>query len=356
MYIINFSFGCALSRRKWNLLHHSRLAIFEIMAEPFKPFCKEKHVNYIQDLDSKITKQTYEYWLLEHLRLNGLYWGLMALATMDKQDALPEDEVIEFVLNCFDEKVGGFAAFPGHDAHVLTTLSGLQILFIYDRLDALSNEKKKQIIDFVMSLRLEDGSFKGDAFGEVDTRFVFVSVYILTLLNALTKDVASGASKFILLCMNFDGGFGMLPGAESHAAQIYTCVGCLALCGELDKVGSKTAAWLSERQVLPSGGFNGRPEKLPDVCYSWWVLLTLAMLGKDHWISFSHLEKFILDCQDLENGGFADRPDNQTDVYHTCFAIAGLSMVASEKYVLKPVDPIFCMPKDITGKINRLAK
>lgn len=321
------------------------------MADTQNTFSKDIHIKYVQDLDSKITKQSYEYWLLEHLRLNGLYWGIMALATMNRLDALPQDEVIEFVLSCYDSKVGGFAAFPGHDAHVLTTLSGLQILFIYDRMDAISDDQKKQIIDFVMSLKLDDGSFKGDAFGEVDTRFVFVSVYILTLLNALTKEVAAGASKFILLCMNFDGGFGMLPGAESHAAQIYTCVGCLALCDELDKVGSKTPAWLSERQVLPSGGFNGRPEKLPDVCYSWWVLLSLAMLGKEHWISFQHLEKFILECQDLDNGGFADRPGNQTDVYHTCFAIAGLSLVAPEKYGLRPVDPIYCLPKDLMTRI-----
>lgn len=321
-----------------------------------KPFSKDLHVKYIQDLDSKTTKQSYEYWLLEHLRLNGLYWGVMALATMNRLDALPQEEVVAFVMSCYDAKTGGFAAFPGHDAHVLTTLSGLQILFIYDMLDTLDEPKRKQTIDFVLSLRLEDGSFRGDAFGEVDTRFVFVSVYILTLLEALTKDVVDGATLFILLCMNFDGGFGMLPGAESHAAQIYTCVGCLALCDELDKVGDKTAAWLSERQVLPSGGFNGRPEKLPDACYSWWVLLSLAMIHKEHWISFDHLEKFILECQDLELGGFADRPDNQTDVYHTCFALAGLSMVAPEKYGLEPVDPIFCLPKATTGRIKQYRK
>ena len=29
--------------------------------------------------------------------------------------------------------------------------------------------------------------------------------------------------------------------------------------------------WLSERQTK-SGGLNGRPEKLPDVCYSWYIV------------------------------------------------------------------------------------
>lgn len=313
---------------------------------------KELHVKYIQDLDSKLTKQSYEYWLLEHLRLNGLYWGVMALAIMNSLDALPKEEVIDFVMSCYDERTGGFAAFPGHDAHVLTTLSGLQILFIYDRMDLVDGPKRQQTIDFVLGLRLPDGSFKGDSFGEVDTRFVFVSVYILTLLEHLSPEVAEEAANFISDCKNFDGGYGMYPGAESHAAQVYTCVGTLALCDALDRVTTNTTSWLSERQVLPSGGFNGRPEKLPDVCYSWWVLLSLAIMSKEHWISFEALEAFILNCQDLEAGGFADRPDNQTDVYHTCFALAGLGLMFPEKYGFLGVDPILCLPTSAEARLK----
>jgi len=54
--------------------------------------------------------------------------------------------------------------------------------------------------------------------------------------------------------------------------------------------------WLAERQ-LPSGGLNGRPEKLPDVCYSWWVFSTLNILGRDHWIDKEGLKTFILASQ-----------------------------------------------------------
>jgi geranylgeranyl transferase type-2 subunit beta len=54
--------------------------------------------------------------------------------------------------------------------------------------------------------------------------------------------------------------------------------------------------WLAERQ-LPSGGLNGRPEKLPDVCYSWWVLSALKTLGRLHWIDSASLIRFILACQ-----------------------------------------------------------
>ncbi|QBM87364.1 geranylgeranyl transferase type-2 subunit beta [Metschnikowia aff. pulcherrima] len=317
---------------------------------------KDLHVKYVKELDSKITKQSYEYWLLEHLRLNGLYWGAMALATVGSLETLPKEEVIKFVLDCYDNDAGAFAAFPGHDAHVLTTLSALQILLIYDSFDALSAEKRDRIAKFVLLLRLPDGSFMGDSFGEIDTRFVFVSVYILTLLGRLTPEIAAEASEFILNCRNFDGGFGMCPGAESHAAQVYTCVGALALCDSLDKVDEKTAAWLSERQVPASGGFNGRPEKLPDVCYSWWVLLSLAALEKAHWISFEALETFILECQDHAAGGFSDRPGNQTDVYHTCFALAGLSLMYAERNGLAEVDPVLCLPKRCLEKITFFKK
>lgn len=74
-------------------------------------------------------------------------------------------------------------------------------------------------------------------------------------------------------------------------------------CGfRLDIVDRNTLAWwLAERQ-LPSGGLNGRPEKLPDVCYSWWVLSSMTILGKLHWIDAEKLKNFIYACQDIETG------------------------------------------------------
>uniref|UniRef100_A0AAV2JXL3 TROVE domain-containing protein n=1 Tax=Knipowitschia caucasica TaxID=637954 RepID=A0AAV2JXL3_KNICA len=89
---------------------------------------------------------------------------------------------------------------------------------------------------------------------------------------------------------------------------IYCCTGFLSLTGQLHQVNADLLGWwLCERQ-LPSGGLNGRPEKLPDVCYSWWVLASLKIIGKIHWIDKDKLRGFILACQDEETGGFADRP------------------------------------------------
>lgn len=97
------------------------------------------HVKYIQSLDTR--KDEYEYWLTEHLRLNGVYWGLVALHLLGHPDALPRNETIDFVLSCQHES-GGFGAAPGHDAHMLYTVSAVQILAMVDAFDELETRGK----------------------------------------------------------------------------------------------------------------------------------------------------------------------------------------------------------------------
>jgi len=97
------------------------------------------HVKYIQSLDSR--KDEYEYWLTEHLRLNGVYWGLTALHLLKMPEALPRDATIDFVLSCQHEN-GGFGAAPGHDAHMLYTVSAVQILALIDAFDELEKRGK----------------------------------------------------------------------------------------------------------------------------------------------------------------------------------------------------------------------
>jgi hypothetical protein len=92
------------------------------------------HVKYIQSLDTR--KDEYDYWLTEHLRLNGVYWGLVALHLLGRPDALPRSETIDFVLSCQHDS-GGFGAAPGHDAHMLYTVSAVQILAMVDAFDEL---------------------------------------------------------------------------------------------------------------------------------------------------------------------------------------------------------------------------
>ncbi|XP_074893503.1 geranylgeranyl transferase type-2 subunit beta isoform X3 [Buteo buteo] len=221
------------------------------------------------------------------------------------------------------------------------------ILILYDSLHVVDVNK---IVEYIQNLQKEDGSFAGDKWGEIDTRFSFCAVATLALLGKLDAIDVGKAVEFVLSCMNFDGGFGCRPGSESHAGQIYCCTGFLAITDQLHQINVDLLGWwLCERQ-LPSGGLNGRPEKLPDVCYSWWVLASLKMIGRLHWIDREKLRCFILACQDEETGGFADRPGDMVDPFHTLFGIAGLSLLGEEQ--IKAVNPVFCMPEDVLRRIN----
>jgi geranylgeranyl transferase type-2 subunit beta len=99
----------------------------------------DAHVKYVQSLDTR--KDELDYWLTEHLRLNGLYWGLNALYLLRRPDALPRQDVIDFILSCQHES-GGFGAAPGHDAHMLSTVSAVQILAMTDAFDQLETKGK----------------------------------------------------------------------------------------------------------------------------------------------------------------------------------------------------------------------
>ncbi|KAH6691565.1 terpenoid cyclases/protein prenyltransferase alpha-alpha toroid [Plectosphaerella plurivora] len=300
---------------------------------------KEAHVKYIQSLDKR--KDEYEYWLTEHLRLNGLYWGLTSLFLLGQPDALPRSEVIDFVLSCQHEN-GGFGAAPGHDAHMLSTVSAIQILTTLDALDDLET-----VISDLQNR--ETGTFAGDEWGEEDTRFLYGALNALSLLGLLSLVDVDKAVSYVEACANFDGGYGVNPGAESHSGQIFTCVAALAIAGRLDLVNvEKLGRWLSERQIA-GGGLNGRPEKKEDVCYSWWVLSSLEIIGRTHWIDRDQLIGFILRCQDPESGGISDRPGDQVDVWHTVFGLSGLSLL---KYPgLEAVDPVYCMPRSTIKRV-----
>ncbi|KAI1739417.1 terpenoid cyclases/Protein prenyltransferase [Xylaria scruposa] len=309
----------------------------------------DQHVKYIQSLDTR--KDEFDYWLTEHLRLNGLYWGLTALHLLKRPDALPRDEAINFVLSCQHEN-GGFGAAPHHDAHMLYTVSAVQIFALLDAFDELEKRGtgKLKVAQFIAGLQdRERGCFAGDEWGEEDTRFLYGALNALSLLNMLHLVDMDKAVNHVNACANFDGGYGVNPGDESHSGQIFTCVAALTIAKRQDLIDQeKLGSWLCERQ-LDNGGLNGRPEKKEDVCYSWWVLSSLSMIGRTHWINHDKLIKFILTCQDTENGGISDRPGNMVDVWHTLFGLTGLSLLGYPD--LDEIDPVYCLPKSTVERV-----
>ncbi|CAG9460454.1 unnamed protein product [Pedinophyceae sp. YPF-701] len=310
------------------------------------PLHIDKHCEYIKHLADD--HESIEAVASDHFRMGGIYWGLAAMDIAGRVDEMKGEELAQWVQSCCHEEVGGYGAAPGHDPHILHTLSAVQILAILDRTDLLDVDG---IVRYIKGLQNADGSFNGDRWREVDTRFTYCAILCLDLLGRLDDIDVPGAVEYVARCCNFDGGFGCRPGGESHSGQVFTCVGALHLAGASDRVDADLLSWwLSERQT-GSGGLNGRPEKLQDVCYSWWCLSALAAMDRLDWIDRERLATFILQCQDDENGGISDRPEMMADVYHTFFGLAGLSLMGYEG--LKKVDPLRALTTECVARLRR---
>ncbi|KAJ8952522.1 hypothetical protein NQ318_003318 [Aromia moschata] len=168
----------------------------------------EKHVEFIKEYGQD--ENNYEYGMTDYLRVSGMYWGLTALELMNTLPSQSKGQItLELSCRVYTKlpgsTSGGISACIGHDPHILHTLSAVQILCIYNNLEAIDVDG---VVKCVASLQLPDGSFTGDKWGEVDTRFSFCAVATLSLLKRMDVIDVNKAVDFVASCKNFDGGFG----------------------------------------------------------------------------------------------------------------------------------------------------
>lgn len=64
--------------------------------------------------------------MMEFLRMSGMYWGLTALHLINNGKIPKEDEIYEYIKSC-EHSCGGYSPAPGHDPHLLYTLSAVQV-------------------------------------------------------------------------------------------------------------------------------------------------------------------------------------------------------------------------------------
>jgi geranylgeranyl transferase type-2 subunit beta len=339
------------------------------MAQPVSAtpsFARAAHIRFVKSLES--ATESFEYYVTEHLRMSGVYWGLCTMELMEAGGEMDRAAIVEWVLQC-QHPCGGFGGNVGHDPHMLYTCSAVQILALCRALDRLDEPapsaecesasgvtRRAAAVRYIASLQQADGSFAGDEWLEIDCRFIFCAALALSILKRVDAIDRAAGVAYLARSRNFDGGFGAVPGAESHAGMIFCCVGALSLLGGLEESidADLLGWWLCERQC-DSGGLNGRPEKQADVCYSWWVLSALSALGRSHWLDGAKLVGFILKCQDADDGGIADRPDDLPDVFHTFFGACGLSLLgyfAESGVPHKKIDPIYALPCDLVAELG----
>ena len=90
-----------------------------------------KHASFV--VRSSRDRDTVEYVLTEHLRMSGVYWGLTALDLLGRLGEMDVEPILEWLQRC-KHASGGYGGSEGHDAHVLYTLSAVQICALLDRM------------------------------------------------------------------------------------------------------------------------------------------------------------------------------------------------------------------------------
>ena len=116
----------------------------------------------------------------------------------------------------------------------------------------------------------------------------------------------------------------------------YCVCAALKLLGTLEEYPGKESLlkFLVNRQV---GGFNGRINKKPDSCYTFWVGGALAVLGMDRFIDREEARKFLYLCENAQIGGFSKVPGIHPDILHSYMSISAMGIIEEEG-----TQPIVC--------------
>lgn len=213
-------------------------------------------------------------------------------------------------------------------SHVSMTYVGLGTLLILG--DDLSRINRKDIAAGIRACQQPDGSFCGLLSGsECDMRFVYSAAAVCYIIQDWSGMDIDLATDYILRSLSYDHAFGQGPGLESHGGHTYCAIASLSLMGTLHTVMSKKQLDRLRRWCLlrQESGFQGRPNKAVDTCYSFWIGATLAILDSYNLVDQSQNRDFTLAMQNNVTGGFSKSIYDETEILHSYFALGGLSLL-----------------------------
>ena len=245
--------------------------------------------------------------------------------------------------DCYDPSSNDALASPlinprseydeGHIAMTYTALCALSSLG-----DDLGRFDRKGVSKALRRLQRDDGSFMCTAGGsENDVRFLYCACAISYMINDWSGMNQDRAVDYIQSCRSYDGALGMNPGQEGHGGSTFCAIASLHLMGRLDSILEKDLTWRNDlvrwcvsRQCgdavrNENGGMQGRPNKVEDTCYSYWIGGTLWLMGRDDLLDSKKLRSYILCCQ-TPMGGFSKVIQGTPDVLHSFYSLAWMSM------------------------------
>lgn len=270
---------------------------------------------------------------------------------------------------------GGFCGGPGQLPHLAPTYAAICTLCIIGTEEAYSVINRENLYAFLKSLRLPNGSFRMNKYGESDVRAVYCAAVVSRLTNIYTDVLFDTSAQWVIRCQTYEGGFGGLPGVEAHGGYTFCGFSTLILLNSINMCDTKSLLrWLANKQMSFEGGFQGRTNKLVDGCYSFWQAAIFPMISeilkseeqRPTWPMYNYqaLQEYVLICcQNNYSGGLIDKPGKPPDVYHTCYVLSGLSIaqhpdqndtcvIGNPENILNKTNPIYnieesCLKKAI---------
>lgn len=236
--------------------------------------------------------------------------------------------------------------------HLAMTYTGLCILLSLG--DDLSRVNRKVIVEGLKALQNDEGNFSATLSGcESDMRFVYCAASISYMLNDWSGFDIARATKYIMKSINYDYGIAQCPELESHGGTTFCALATLSLTGQLDKLSEEQinglTRWLIFRQI---DGFQGRPNKPVDTCYSFWVGASLKILNALQLTNYVTNKRYVYATQDNIVGGFSKWPETCTDPMHTYLGLAGLSLIGESR--LLDIVPTLNITKRAHDHLKRL--
>ncbi|KAF4363403.1 hypothetical protein F8388_016531 [Cannabis sativa] len=330
-------------------------------------FEKDRHVKFLQMMYQVLP---YNYQTHEINRLTLAYFVISGLDLLASLHFIDKDAVAEWVLSFqahpSDEAQlnnGQFYGFSGsrtsqfppddngvlvhNGSHLASTYCALAILKIigynFSKIDSVT------ILTSMKNLQQPDGSFMPIHTGaERDLRFIYCAAAICSLLKNWSGMDKEKAKEYILSCQSYDGGFGLIPGSESHGPVVsnniiqhgtggatYCAVASLQLMGfiEDDIISKNWSSCIINVPLLLDWSLQVKGHLWKDFAkalnyfaFDERIGAVLRILGGHKFIEQKSLRGFLLTCQS-EYGGFSKFPGMLPDLYHSYYGFTAFSLL-----------------------------
>ncbi|XP_044746413.1 protein farnesyltransferase subunit beta [Coccinella septempunctata] len=292
---------------------------------------RHKHAFFLNNTLRRVSRG---YEALDASRTWICYWVLHSLSLLDiKISDKVKTACIKFLAKCQNSE-GGFGGGPGQISHLAPTYAAVNALIIIGTKEAYDVINREKLLDFLWSLKQENGSFCMHVDGEIDIRGVYCALSVAELTNTSSNELFDKTAEWIISCQTYEGGFGGCPDMEAHGGYAFCGLAALTILKKQHLCDIPALLrWLVHRQMRFEGGFQGRTNKLVDGCYSFWQGAALAIINmfidkppKNYLFDNKALQEYILICAQHANGGLIDKPGKHRDEYHSCYVLSGLSI------------------------------